>query len=115
MNNKSFKDMNGKEKILFISGWINNQRIQLAGWFGIFTFLGVIALVTNSTALTFYQAVLLLVVGVPILMFINYRFIYPATQSEQFRKSPPLVELKENVDENNKLLKELLSLLKEKL
>lgn len=98
-----------KHRIFNWVGLANNWRLQLSSYLSIITVLGVIYLVVEENEfISGWMAILLLVVGIPLVIVLNDKIIQRATQDRQFELNPRFVNLEDKVNENNKMLKEIL-------
>jgi len=101
--------MSLKQHVYNWVGLANNWRLQLSSYLSVITVLGVIYLVVEENDfISGWMAILLLVVGIPLVIVLNDRVIQRATQDRQFELNPRFVKLERTVEENNKLIKELL-------
>lgn len=102
--------MNLRHRIYNYIGLANNWRLQLSSYLSIITLLGVIYLVVEENQyISGWMAIILLLVGIPLLIILNDKIIQKATQSRQFELNPRFVKLEKQVEENNKMLKEMLN------
>lgn len=101
--------MNLKHRIYNLVGLINNWRLQLSSYLSIITLLGVVYLVVEENEyISGWAAVILLIIGIPLLIVFNDKVAQKATQSRQFELNPRFVNMENQVEENNRILKELL-------
>lgn len=103
-----------KEKIS-IAGKIKVWQIRLAGYISLVNFIMIFYLyiVESPLGLEWYHWASIIILGCTIIIFIDIRYIFPASQEYIFNKNPSFKKLKKTVEDNQKMLKNIITLLEE--
>ena len=80
-------------------GMLKVYQTRLSSYLQIISFLGIIWLnVMASKFLTWWMAIILMAIGIPLILFIDVKFIYPHVQAYVFQKNPEWMEQKRKVE-----------------
>ena len=92
-----------------LAGKLKVWQSRLASYVGVINFLMIFYLYIIESPLRFkwYYWGLIVILCITVLMFIDIRYIYPASQEYSFSKNPEMTKLREKINQNSDKLDEI--------